>query len=257
MASQQRRKNSNVRVRDPRAAASVHGATFCASRQNAGSYPNFKHSETRTQTPFMFISMWLKTCEVHRYRVNNKVKHDLPSLLLINSPITYSRLLPPHSANWFSFLSLRVRNSWLARPSRPPRPSRTEKAAWTNSGSACVQRAGGAGGGEGGGGGGSDWQKWGKRGWISENKLPHLASLCLKRQKLQLGRFGWRLYSYRRVLYSVIPHVLLVCLTYLWLELWMLLLPFLILVVNAGIQRRWITVDVFSRLFRTKLLELN
>lgn len=166
-------------------------------------------------------------------------------------------LPPPHSANWFSFLSLRVRNSWLARPSRPPRPSRTEKAAWTNSGSACVQRAGGAGGGEGGGGGGSDWQKWGKRGWISENKLPHLASLCLKRQKLQLGRFGWRLYSYRRVLYSVIPHVLLVCLTYLWLELWMLLLPFLILVVNAGIQRRWITVDVFSRLFRTKLLELN
>lgn len=94
MASQQRRKNSNVRVRHPRAAASVHGATFCASRQNAGSYPNSKHSETRTQTPFMFISMWLKTCEVRRYRVNNKVKHELPSLLLINSPITYSRLLP-------------------------------------------------------------------------------------------------------------------------------------------------------------------
>lgn len=169
------------------AAAAVHGAALLISIQPSNTL-------TQTDGRHFVITMWelvlwtvLKLFAVELTVISNTNCHLCSSSTLrSHTPaLGPAPLRCPSRFHWLAHRSLCVRNSWLAHPSRPPSPLARRSSRFGQSRRGLC-----------GGGGkrsrgrrgrrrrrrrGSGWPTWGERGRISENKLPHLASLCLKR----------------------------------------------------------------------------
>lgn len=142
------------------------------------------------------------------------------------------------NAHWFLAPSIRSRNSWLARPSRP---WCAEPAALTNRSSTCECKGREEEGEEEKGGWG--WQKWGKRSLFLGTNW-HIWPLCVWRGK----NYNWaRLvggfhFTSTYFLFANPPH-------FPFLTQWVMILAvdddaaaIFALLVNAVIQSRWINV---------------